>query len=69
VNAYDVIVVVILVLPAVRGLRRGLIAMLIGLIGFAAAVVLAFRFDAALGALGSSRDEHARSGHYPGECE
>lgn len=48
-NAYDVIVLVILILLAVRGLRRGLIAMLIGLIAFAAAVVLAFRFDAVLG--------------------
>ena len=48
-NAYDVIVLVILVLLGVRGLRRGLIAMLIGLVAFAAAVVLAFRFDTVLG--------------------
>lgn len=48
-NAYDVIVLVVLVLLAVRGLRRGLIAMLIGLVAFAAAVVLAFRLDAVLG--------------------
>ena len=34
-NAYDVIVLVILVFLAVRGLRRGLIAMLIGLVAFA----------------------------------
>lgn len=50
-NAYDVIVLVILVLLAVRGLRRGLIAMAIGLVAFAAAVALAFSFDAALGRL------------------
>lgn len=48
-NAYDVIVLVILVLLGVRGLRRGLTAMLIGLVAFAAAVVLAFRFDTVLG--------------------
>jgi uncharacterized membrane protein required for colicin V production len=49
VNAYDVIVLVILVFLAVRGLRRGLIAMLIGLVAFAVGLALAFRFDAMLG--------------------
>jgi uncharacterized membrane protein required for colicin V production len=50
-NIYDLVVLVILVLLGVRGLRRGLIGELVGLVAFAAALALAFRYDGALGAL------------------
>ena len=50
-NIYDLIVLVILVLLAVRGLRRGLVRELIGLVAFAVGLALAFRYDGALGAL------------------
>jgi membrane protein required for colicin V production len=51
VNLYDVIVLVILGLLAVRGLRRGLLATFLGLVAFAAGVFLGLRYDGALGGL------------------
>jgi len=44
-----VIALIVLGLLALRVLRPGLVAMLIGLLAFVAAVALAFRFDAVQG--------------------
>jgi uncharacterized membrane protein required for colicin V production len=50
-NLYDLLVLIVLALLALRGLRRGLLATFLGLVAFAAGVFLGLRYDDALGGL------------------
>jgi uncharacterized membrane protein required for colicin V production len=51
VNLYDLLALIVLALLALRGLRRGLLATVLGLVAFAAGVFLGLRYDATLGGL------------------